>query len=176
MSGFYFHDIIVKALEINFNKKMKNILIGIAVVILIIAGVMWYQSQRAVVIEPGTNATTTVTTTATTTGPVACTMDAKACPDGSFVGRAGPKCEFTPCPNVNSLITEAEARGIAEKTCIKGGESLNAGTYNELTRTWWFDANLNSGPTNCNPACVVSEETKTAEINWRCTGAIIPKQ
>lgn len=27
-----------------------------------------------------------------------CTMEAKICPDGSAVGRSGPKCEFTPCP------------------------------------------------------------------------------
>lgn len=26
--------------------------------------------------------------------PVACTMDAKQCPDGTYVGRTGPKCEF----------------------------------------------------------------------------------
>lgn len=31
-------------------------------------------------------------------GGVACTMDAKECPDGSYVGRSGPDCEFTPCP------------------------------------------------------------------------------
>ena len=30
--------------------------------------------------------------------PVFCTMDAKICPDGSFVGRSGPNCEFDPCP------------------------------------------------------------------------------
>lgn len=30
--------------------------------------------------------------------PVACTMEAKLCPDGSAVGRSGPKCEFVPCP------------------------------------------------------------------------------
>ncbi len=29
---------------------------------------------------------------------VACTMEAKLCPDGSSVGRQGPKCEFAPCP------------------------------------------------------------------------------
>ena len=29
---------------------------------------------------------------------VACTMDAKMCPDGSAVGRHGPNCEFAPCP------------------------------------------------------------------------------
>lgn len=29
---------------------------------------------------------------------VFCTMEAKQCPDGSFVGRTGPNCEFAPCP------------------------------------------------------------------------------
>ena len=30
--------------------------------------------------------------------PVACTMDAKQCPDGSYVGRVAPSCEFATCP------------------------------------------------------------------------------
>ena len=30
--------------------------------------------------------------------PVICTMDAKLCPDGSYVARTGPRCEFAPCP------------------------------------------------------------------------------
>ncbi|MDO8514240.1 MAG: hypothetical protein Q7S50_01720, partial [bacterium] len=33
-----------------------------------------------------------------TTPPVACTMEAKICPDGSSVGRSGPNCEFATCP------------------------------------------------------------------------------
>lgn len=32
------------------------------------------------------------------TSPVACTMDAKLCPDGSFVGRTPPSCAFAACP------------------------------------------------------------------------------
>lgn len=28
-----------------------------------------------------------------------CTADAKMCPDGSYVGRAGPSCEFAACPS-----------------------------------------------------------------------------
>ncbi len=36
---------------------------------------------------------------------VACTMEAKLCPDGSSVGRVGPNCEFTPCPSGNSNIS-----------------------------------------------------------------------
>ena len=30
--------------------------------------------------------------------PVACKMDAKICPDGTAVGKTGPKCKFAPCP------------------------------------------------------------------------------
>lgn len=29
---------------------------------------------------------------------IACTADAKLCPDGSYVGRTGPNCEFALCP------------------------------------------------------------------------------
>lgn len=111
---------------------------------------------------------------APTSEPVACTMEAKQCPDGSYVGRTGTKCEFAQCPEVKSLMTEAEARVIAEKSCIKGGEALGAGTYNSNSQTWWYDANLNATRPGCSPACVVSEQTKTAEINWRCTGLIPP--
>lgn len=30
--------------------------------------------------------------------PVFCTQDALACPDGSFVGRVPPSCDFASCP------------------------------------------------------------------------------
>jgi hypothetical protein len=30
---------------------------------------------------------------------VACTMEAKICADGSYVGRSGPNCEFSKCPD-----------------------------------------------------------------------------
>jgi len=33
-----------------------------------------------------------------TPAAVACTLEAKICPDGSSVGRTGPNCEFAPCP------------------------------------------------------------------------------
>ncbi len=31
--------------------------------------------------------------------PVACTQEAMLCPDGSYVSRTGPNCEFSPCPD-----------------------------------------------------------------------------
>lgn len=43
-----------------------------------------------------TSAATSSATPILTTG--ICTADAKICPDGSGVGRTGPKCEFAPCP------------------------------------------------------------------------------
>ena len=38
------------------------------------------------------------------TETVICTMDAMMCPDGSYVGRSGPKCEFK-CPEVSEAST-----------------------------------------------------------------------
>lgn len=67
-----------------------------------------------------------------------------------------------------ATMKEPEARVIAEAACIKGGEALGPGTYNPNSHTWWFDANLNATKPGCFPACVVSEDTKTTEINWRC--------
>lgn len=73
---------------------------------------------------------------------------------------------------VTDHMAESQARQIAEKSCIKGGEALGEGFFNENTGTWWFNANLNATQPGCSPACVVSEKTQTAELNWRCTGAI----
>jgi len=39
--------------------------------------------------------------TSTDNPPVACTMDAMMCPDGSYVGRTGPNCSFV-CPTTSS--------------------------------------------------------------------------
>jgi len=41
---------------------------------------------------------------------------------------------------------------------------------NENTGTYWI--NLDIKKEGCNPACVINLETRTAEINWRCTGAL----
>jgi hypothetical protein len=37
-----------------------------------------------------------------TPAPIACTLDAKICPDGTSVGRIPPKCEFEVCPQKNT--------------------------------------------------------------------------
>jgi hypothetical protein len=55
--------------------------------------------------------------------PVACTMDAKACPDGSFVGREGPNCEFAACPgpaqNTDTFVVDRQVKGENEDVCSR---------------------------------------------------------
>jgi hypothetical protein len=44
--------------------------------------------------------------------PVACTMEAKLCPDGSAVGRTGPNCEFSACPVLSASPKENPKSGL----------------------------------------------------------------
>lgn len=71
------------------------------------------------------------------------------------------------------LISLAEAQQIAlESPCMDEGDVLiEEYNYNNITQTWWFETNITKP--GCSPACVVDEETLTAEINWRCTGLIV---
>ncbi|MBN1454739.1 MAG: hypothetical protein JW945_00585 [Methanomicrobia archaeon] len=72
-------------------------------------------------------------------------------------------------------LTYDEARAIAENsTCVQEGTLTDTYVYNEYTRTWWIDLEPFTEKEGCNPACVVSEDTRTAEINWRCTGLLPP--
>lgn len=78
-----------------------------------------------------------------------------------------------PADNIASL-TESEALAIAKKSdCAKSGEVQAESFYNSNSQTWWFT--LKADKAGCNPACVVSAD-KTAEINWRCTGLVTPKE
>ena len=36
---------------------------------------------------------------------VVCTADARMCPDGTYVGRIPPKCEFVACPTESGTVT-----------------------------------------------------------------------
>ena len=40
---------------------------------------------------------------------IVCTMEAKLCPDGSYVGRVPPSCEFTVCPTTSVVPNEIES-------------------------------------------------------------------
>jgi hypothetical protein len=43
--------------------------------------------------------------------PTMCTMEAKLCPDGSYVGRSGPNCQFAECPKVTEKVEDGVLTG-----------------------------------------------------------------
>ena len=69
---------------------------------------------------------------------------------------------------VNNSLSELQARLIAEKSCINGGQALSKGIYNSTSKTWKYDANFNTFRAGCSPFCVVSEVTKNVDVNWVC--------
>jgi hypothetical protein len=72
-----------------------------------------------------------------------------------------------------------QARALAtDSECLQVGSLTDVSSYNEITKTWWIDLEMKKEyeKQSCNPACVISLETKTAEVNWRCTGALNPKE
>ncbi len=67
-----------------------------------------------------------------------------------------------------SILTEVNARLIAQKTCIKGGEALDLGIFEPDTNSWLYEANLNATREGCKSYCSVHNDTKTAEVIWKC--------
>jgi hypothetical protein len=66
------------------------VIIGIIAVMVVAGASIWYFSVQRNFISPS---------------GVACTQEAKQCPDGSYVGRTGPNCEFAACPTVMASST-----------------------------------------------------------------------
>lgn len=70
--------------------------------------------------------------------PIACTLEAKICPDGTAVGRSGPNCEFAACPapsesEKDDLIrVEAPLKGarVSSPLVVRG----------EARGMWYFEA------------------------------------
>lgn len=62
--------------------------------------------------------------------PVACTLEAKLCPDGTSVGRSGPSCAFAACPLPN---VEFPLSGIAlvlpDGYVLDGTTAFDEGTF-----------------------------------------------
>src|SRR5688572_435790 len=62
-------------------------------------------------------------------GPVACTMEARICPDGSSVGRTGPECAFAACPFPNVEIAD-----VGVSFAVPAGYTqLLSGAFNQET-------------------------------------------
>lgn len=110
--------------EIHHNRAMENtqgnsstsgfhqLLIVILLILIPIAGAVGFWLGQQSALPPGTDAPIAVTPLPHSSAPspvssvqptqpgddqVVCTLDALECPDGTYVGRTGPNCEFV-CP------------------------------------------------------------------------------
>jgi len=99
------------------NRKGFAPLIVVGIIALIaLAGVgIWYfVAQKTSVAPPGGN------------GSVACTQEVKQCPDGSYVGRTGPNCEFAACPPVVATSSPTSTTGGRGAGAFCGGIATGA--------------------------------------------------
>lgn len=102
---------------------------------------------------------------------IACTMDAMLCPDGSYVGRSGPNCEFK-CPpspqvpaNVQAIIDEK-----ADLIRVNSPEPLSVITSplkmkGVATGPWFFEASAPVSLVNWD-GLIIAEGYVTAEGEW----------
>lgn len=91
-------------------KKPLLLIVFLAVFLSLVSGVVSYYfgsfKKSSVPTPTLTIAPTISQTIVPTTIKKACTTDAKQCPDGSWVSRTGPNCEFTPCPTSANMPQE----------------------------------------------------------------------
>src|SRR6266849_2973020 len=59
---------------------------------------------------------------------VACTQEVKRCPDGTYVGRSGPDCEFAPCRSAQG--------GAQRPPAVENRLDQERNTIRELQRQW----------------------------------------
>lgn len=85
---------------------------------------------------------------------------------------------FLVIKNPAEHMTLNEALEIAQRSnCTEQGTLTENSFYNKNSKTWWVDLYMRPefAKEGCNPACVIWEETGQTEINWRCTGLIVPE-
>ncbi len=102
---------------------------------------------------------------------VACTMDAMMCPDGSYVGRSGSKCEFVcpPLPEVSADIQthiDSKADFIKISSPVPNGVVGNPLTITGLARgMWFFEASFPVSLVNWD-GLIIAEGIATAQGEW----------
>lgn len=103
--------------------------------------------------------------------PVACTAEAKLCPDGSAVGRSGPNCEFAPCPTPEvSEDIQAHINSKADLIVVDD-PAVYAPIASPVTVTgsargyWYFEASFPIVVVDWN-GLIIGEGYATAQGDW----------
>jgi|GEM_PF-1828583 len=139
--------------------------IGVAIALGILSTIL-HKLTPAPTQNGSTQATTTTASTTTT-----CTADAMQCPDGSYVGRTGPHCEFV-CPELPTVPSDVQAAIDAK------ADLINVSSPRPLTKiqspfhisgmargNWFFEA---SAPVLLTDSAgrIIAKGTIHAEGNW----------
>ncbi len=106
-------------------KGFTNIIIAVVVLV----GLVGYAVIKKT--EPTNQQLLSTTTSSVSNGRqnqieemVYCTQDVKLCPDGSYVSRIGPNCEFAACPEINYFNWElliSKVREVVKKEFNRAG-------------------------------------------------------
>ncbi len=138
--------------------KAIYILIGLAVVLALL---QFFISPRTEVVGP----------LPSEDDAVACTMDAMMCPDGSYVGRTGPNCEFV-CPALPEVEADIQAHIDSKSDLIRldtpvpNGKIESPQTISGQARGYWyFEASFPIVLTNWD-GLIIAEGFATAAGDW----------
>ncbi len=101
---------------------------------------------------------------------VACTMDAKMCPDGSAVGRTGSNCEFAECPTPVGDDIQAHIDSKANLIMVESPKrdtvvSSPITITGEARGYWFFEASFPITIVNWN-GLIIGEGIATADGEW----------
>lgn len=106
---------------------MKNTIYIVLAIIVIIVAIAVIKNQNV----------------ASPNNSVACTQEAKLCPDGSAVGRVGPMCEFSACPGLfpTSSTTSSDLIHVVSP---QSGSTISSPVTitGEARGTWYFEASF----------------------------------
>lgn len=145
---------------------MITILMYVLVVIGVVAGV------AATVVGPSPAAVPPVPA-APSEESVMCTMDAQLCPDGSYVGRTGPNCEFV-CPvGAVSTTTAADVPvvgSVIQVTAPLAGDVVSSPLRitGQARGQWYFEATF-PVELRAYDDRVIAEGYATAAGDWMTT-------
>jgi len=146
--------------------RILYIVIGIAILIGLVATVVQYA-------RPTPEPEPTPEPIATTTEPVACPADAMQCPDGLFVGRTGPNCEFV-CPEPTvplDVQKEIDKKADIIKVANPAAMSVVTSPLNlkgQARGNWYFEASAPVSLVNWD-GLIIAEGIITADGEWMTT-------
>jgi hypothetical protein len=116
----------------------KRLPLALLFSLLLLAGLfLLIRQESALSVKPEASGPSQTQTPSPGPEQVACTMEAKLCSDGSYVGRTGPDCEFTPCPGdeghqawekVKSALQQCQVAKVFQSHSLAVSATLKDGT------------------------------------------------